>query len=104
MSKDSAAREVILWIKESFKARRIKKIRKSARIEPEIGAYWIKDREEEQGPYCTCCLDKDGKIVHLVQTGHLYRCDVCGARNSQYRESGYRKPRAPGDGEKVKVY
>lgn len=37
-------------------------------------AYWVKG----DGPYCSSCLDNDGKLIRLhIRTGNVPQCPVC---------------------------
>lgn len=46
--------------------------------------YWLSKGSEKEGPFCSTCYDKDGKLIHLYEyTAGWWECNVCKSRFSE---------------------
>jgi len=59
------------------------------------GVYWLKEGDEENGPFCQKCYDSDGKLIRLQDQGHSgqWYCKTCG--EDYYPDTGRRPQQKP---------
>jgi hypothetical protein len=45
----------------------------------ENNAYWTKEGDNKNGPYCSCCWDNDKKVIHMQPCGNpaYFDCPKC---------------------------
>lgn len=47
-------------------------------LKHQYNAYWKIKNNKQEGPFCSTCFDKDGKLIHLIKNSDiLYHCGVC---------------------------
>jgi len=39
--------------------------------------YWLADENEQKGPFCQVCYDRDGLLVHLHEHENHWECQNC---------------------------